>query len=80
MLSKTAQEAFIGLEADGPRIITASSRTKNRRIRMDVIQCYAPTNESDEQVKEELKFCSRRLTIIQDHPRRNSIIRSGPKH
>ena len=39
---------------------------------MDVIQSYAPTNDSDEQDKEEL--CRRLLTIIQDHPERNVII------
>ena len=39
---------------------------------MDTIKCYAPTNDSDEHVKEE--FYSRLLTIIQDRPRRNIII------
>ena len=39
---------------------------------MDVIHCYAPTNDSDEQDKEQLY--SRLLTIIQDRPERNVII------
>ena len=38
---------------------------------MDVIQCYAPTSDGDEQDKEE--FYSRLLTIIQDRPERNVI-------
>lgn len=39
---------------------------------MDVIQCYAPTNDSDEMEKD--NFYSRLLTIIQDRPKRNIII------
>ena len=42
---------------------------------MDVIQCYVPTNDSDDQDKEE--FYSRLLTIIQDRPQRNVIIVMG---
>ena len=49
MLSRTAQRALIGWEGHGQRIITATLRTNDRRINMDVIQCYAPTNESDDQ-------------------------------
>ena len=53
MLTKTAQRALIGWEAHGPRILTACFCTTNRRINMDIIQCYAPTNESEEDVKED---------------------------
>ena len=75
MLSRTTQRALIGWEGHGPRIITATFRTNERRINMDVIQCYAPTNDSDDQDKEE--FYSRLLTIIQDRPERNVIIVMG---
>ena len=75
MLSRTAQRALIGWEGHGPRIITATFRTNERRINMDLIQCYAPTNDSDDQDKEE--FYSRLLTIIQDRPERNVIIVMG---
>ena len=61
MLSRTAQRALIGWEGYGSRNITASFRTKETRISMDVIQCYAPTNDSDERDNEE--FYSRLLTL-----------------
>ena len=52
MLSKEAQRALIGWEAHGPRMITASFRTKKKNISMNVIQCYAPTNDHDDESKE----------------------------
>jgi hypothetical protein len=52
MLSREAQRALIGWEAHGPRLITASFRTKKKDINMNVIQCYAPTNDHDEDSKD----------------------------
>ncbi|VDO54473.1 unnamed protein product [Schistosoma margrebowiei] len=51
MLSKQAQNALIGWESHGPRIIIASFKTKKEGISMNIIQCYAPTNEYNEDVK-----------------------------
>ncbi|VDP01147.1 unnamed protein product [Schistosoma mattheei] len=45
MLSKQAQNALIGWESHGPRIIKASFKTKKEGISMNIIQCYAPTND-----------------------------------
>ena len=49
MLSKAAQRALMGWEAHGPRAIAATFKTKKERINMNIIQCYAPTNDSDEE-------------------------------
>lgn len=51
MLSKIAQAALIEWEAHGPRTIRAMFRTKEKRVNLNVIQCYAPTNESEEELK-----------------------------
>ena len=52
MLAKAAQRALIGWEAHGARIIKASFRTKKKDIKMNVIQCYAPTNDSEDEKKD----------------------------
>ena len=51
MLSSDAQQALIGWEALGPRFITATFKTKHKKIRMNVVMAYAPTNNSSEDVK-----------------------------
>ncbi|VDP35474.1 unnamed protein product [Schistosoma margrebowiei] len=50
MLSKQAQNALIGWESHGPRIIKASFKTKKEGITMNIIQCYAPTNDYNSRI------------------------------
>ncbi|VDO64053.1 unnamed protein product [Schistosoma curassoni] len=53
MPSKQAQNTLIGRESHGPRIIKASFKTKKENIKMNVIQCYTPTNDYNEDVKDQ---------------------------
>ena len=50
---KEAQKALIGWEARGSRIITACFKTKNEKIKINIVQCYAPTNDKTDETKEE---------------------------
>ena len=53
MLSHEAQNALISWEAAGPRIIYASFKTKKENIKLNIIQCYAPTNDKDGETKDD---------------------------
>ena len=64
ILSKTARRALTGWEAHGPTILKVTFQTKKRQIIMDVLRCYTPRNDSNDDVKEE--FYSRMSTTIQD--------------
>ncbi|VDP17896.1 unnamed protein product [Schistosoma margrebowiei] len=52
MLSKVARNALAGWESYGSRIIKASFNTKKGTI-MHVIQCYAPTDDSNDDDKDQ---------------------------
>ena len=49
-----AQRALIGWEAHEPIFITASFRSTKENISMNVIKFYAPTNNHEEETKDEL--------------------------
>ncbi|XP_068191506.1 craniofacial development protein 2-like [Antennarius striatus] len=51
ILSKESQRALISWEPVNSRIITARFQTTHKIINLHVIQCYAPTNNSDEELK-----------------------------
>ena len=53
MISKEGQRTLIGWEPVSARIITAKFKTSHKRIALNIIQCYAPKNDADEEVKEE---------------------------
>ncbi|VDO87444.1 unnamed protein product [Schistosoma margrebowiei] len=75
MLSKVAQNALVVWESHGSRIIKASFKTKNEGILMNIIQCYAPTNDSDDDIKDQ--FYERLQSIIEKCPRKDLTIRMG---
>jgi hypothetical protein len=50
MLSRKVQKALNGCEVHGPRIITVTFTTK-KNIKINVIQCHAPTNNHDKESK-----------------------------
>ena len=53
-LAPEAKRALLGWESVNSRIITATFTTKKEDIRLNIIQCYAPTNDAEEERKEEL--------------------------
>ena len=52
MLSSLAQQALVGWEPVSPRIVCAQFLTRKNEIKLNVIQCYAPTNDADEDKKD----------------------------
>jgi endonuclease/exonuclease/phosphatase family metal-dependent hydrolase len=75
VLSKEAQKALIEWEAMGPRIISATFRTTKKKIKLHVIQCYAPTNDKEESKKE--KFYTKLQSIVEKKRKRDIIIMMG---
>ena len=52
MLSPEAQKSLIGWEPVNSRIFSAKFNTTEKRIKLNVIQCYAPTNDADDEKKD----------------------------
>ena len=53
MLAQEAHGAIIGWEPVNSRIITAKFSTKKKDIRLNIIQCYAPTSDAEEEKKDD---------------------------
>ena len=52
MLSPEAKRSLISWEAAGPRIISAIFKTEKEKRKLNIVQCYAPTNDGDDETKE----------------------------
>ncbi|VDP60088.1 unnamed protein product [Schistosoma curassoni] len=72
MLSKQAQKAPIGWESHGQRPIKAFFKTKKEGISINVIQCYAPTNDYNEDVKDQ--FYDRLKSIVDKYSTKDLAI------
>ena len=53
MLSQEAQRALINWEPINSRIITAKFQTTHKNVNLQVVQCYAPTNDTDDELKDQ---------------------------
>ena len=53
ILPPEAHGALIGWEPVNSRIITAKFTTKKKDIRLNIIQCYAPTNDAEKEKKDD---------------------------
>ncbi|VDP04546.1 unnamed protein product [Schistosoma curassoni] len=75
MLSKVARNALVGWESHGSRIIKTSFKTKKEGITMNIIRCYAPTNDRNDDIKDQ--FYEWLQSIIEKCPRKDLTILMG---
>ena len=75
MMTPRASRSLLGWEPVNERIILARFRTTNSRITLTVITCYAPTNESDEEMKEQ--FYETLQNILSKRTEREVVLMIG---
>ena len=75
ILTREAQKALIGWVPHGSRIIEATFKTNHNKIRLNVVQCYAPTNDNEEDNK--LEFYERLQSILEKYPERDITVMMG---
>ena len=72
MLAPEPYAALIGWEPVNSRIITAKFTTKEKDIRLNIILCYAPTNDSEEEKKD--NFYQQLQTVLDRRGAKNITI------
>ncbi|VDO99042.1 unnamed protein product [Schistosoma curassoni] len=77
MLSKEARNTLIGWKSHRSRIIKVSFKTVKEGITMNVIQCYAPTNDSNDDDDDKDQSYSRLQSIITKCPGKDLTILMG---
>ena len=75
MLAPEAQSALIGWEPVSSRIITAKFTSKRKNINLHIIQCYAPTNDADDEKKDE--FYLQLRAIIEKASTKDMVMMMG---
>ena len=75
IISKQAGKTLRGWEAHGSRILWASFSTKNKKININIVQIYAPTNDADDEKKDE--FYSRLQSVVDRLPGKDVNIIMG---
>ncbi|VDO70628.1 unnamed protein product [Schistosoma margrebowiei] len=77
-LSEVIRNAPVGWESHGSIIIKASFKTKKEGITMNIIQCYAPANDSNDDIKDQ--FYEWLQSIIEKCPRKDLTILMGDRN
>ena len=75
MLAQEAQRALIGWEPVSSRIITAKFTSKRKNINLHITQCYAPTNDADDEKKDE--FYLQLQAIVEKASTKDMIMMMG---
>ncbi|KAI8518918.1 hypothetical protein Bbelb_021750 [Branchiostoma belcheri] len=76
MLAREAQRALVSWEPVSSRIITAKFATGESKIHLNVIQCYAPANDAEEEKKDDVYH---QLETVLDETRQRDITNHKPK-
>ena len=78
MLAPEAQRALVNWEPVNSRIITAKFITKRKDIKLNIIQCYTPTNDAEEEKKD--KFYHQLQAVIDKGGAKDMVTRTPWGH
>lgn len=75
MMTKETRKTLTAWKPISSRIISANFNTSNKRVKAHIIQCYAPTNDADDEAKE--RFYDSLNHLLNDIGTRDLIILMG---